>query len=157
VPHDARAARCERDLHRIAKLILRGLSSRHARARRPRRLLPRRCCDCRADAGATKAFTCSYHGWSYDTSGRLVNVPNQDDYPDHFAQDRWGLLEVAGLDSYKGLVFATWNPEAPPLVEALGGMTWYMDAMLDRDPEGTEVVGGVHKWVLEGNWKLAAE
>ncbi|MDO0916767.1 aromatic ring-hydroxylating dioxygenase subunit alpha [Streptomyces sp. DT2A-34] len=112
---------------------------------------------CRADEGATKAFTCSYHGWSYDTSGKLVNVPNQGDYPDHFEQDRWGLVEVAQLDTYKGLIFATWNPEAPPLVEALGGMTWYMDAMLDRDPEGTEVVGGVHKWVLEGNWKLAAE
>nr|WP_240437227.1 Rieske 2Fe-2S domain-containing protein [Streptomyces scabiei] len=34
---------------------------------------------CRADAGAAKAFTCSYHGWSYDMSGKLVNVPNQDD------------------------------------------------------------------------------
>ena len=36
-------------------------------------------------------------------------------------------------------------------------MAWYMDAMLDHDDEGTVVVGGVHKWVLEGNWKLAAE
>ena len=112
---------------------------------------------CRADSGATKAFTCSYHGWSYDTAGRLVNVPNREDYPESFDQDRWGLAEVAQLDTYKGLVFATWNPEAPPLREALGGMTWYMDAMLDRDPAGTEVIGGVHKWVLEGNWKLAAE
>ncbi len=29
--------------------------------------------------------------------------------------------------------------------------------MLDRDPEGTVAVGGIHKWVLDGNWKLAAE
>ena len=36
-------------------------------------------------------------------------------------------------------------------------MRYYMDAMLDRDPEGTEVIGGVMKWELEGNWKLAAE
>jgi hypothetical protein len=33
----------------------------------------------------------------------------------------------------------------------------HMDAMLDHDEHGTVVVGGVHKWVLEGNWKLAAE
>ncbi|MEU3653786.1 aromatic ring-hydroxylating dioxygenase subunit alpha [Streptomyces sp. NPDC032161] len=112
---------------------------------------------CRADAGATKAFTCNYHGWSFDTSGKLINVPNREGYPDDFDESRWGLIEVAQLDTYKGLIFATWNPDAPGLVEALGGMTWYMDAMLDRDPEGTEVVGGVHKWVLEGNWKLAAE
>ena len=37
-------------------------------------------------------------------------------------------------------------------------MKWYIDAFMDRDPEGTYVVGGgVTKWVLEGNWKLAAE
>ena len=27
---------------------------------------------CRADAGATRNFTCTYHGWSYDLEGQLV-------------------------------------------------------------------------------------
>jgi 3-phenylpropionate/trans-cinnamate dioxygenase alpha subunit len=112
---------------------------------------------CRADFGSTKNFTCTYHGWAYDTAGKLVNVPNRAGYPAEFDTADWGLLEVAQLSSYRGLIFGTWNPTAPPLTEALGQMTWYMDAMLDRDPDGTVVVGGVHKWVLEGNWKLAAE
>lgn len=112
---------------------------------------------CRADAGSAKMFTCSYHGWAYDTSGALVNVPNAQAYPEQFDTANWGLREVARLDTHRGLVFGTWNPEAPPLAEALGDMAWYMDAFLDRDPEGTEVIGGVTKWVLEGNWKLAAE
>ncbi|TRC52374.1 Rieske 2Fe-2S domain-containing protein, partial [Mannheimia haemolytica] len=30
---------------------------------------------CRADFGATKNFTCTYHGWSFDTAGKLVSVP----------------------------------------------------------------------------------
>ncbi|MBP2279118.1 Rieske 2Fe-2S domain-containing protein [Sphingomonas sp. PL20] len=30
---------------------------------------------CRADAGNAKAFTCTYHGWAYDTGGNLVSVP----------------------------------------------------------------------------------
>ncbi|MCG5220914.1 aromatic ring-hydroxylating dioxygenase subunit alpha [Streptosporangium sp. KLBMP 9127] len=112
---------------------------------------------CRADFGTTRNFTCTYHGWSYDLAGKLVSVPNRDGYPGDFETGQWGLVEVPGIDSYHGLIFGTWNSEAPPLRTALGEMTWYMDAMLDRDPEGTVVVGGIHKWVLEGNWKLAAE
>lgn len=112
---------------------------------------------CRADFGSTRAFTCSYHGWAYGLDGALVNVPQEQTYGEGFDKADWGMVAVAQVDTYKGLVFATWNPDAPGLVEALGGMTWYLDAFLDRDPEGTVVVGGVHKWVLEGNWKLAAE
>jgi len=112
---------------------------------------------CRADFGSTKAFTCTYHGWSYDLTGALVSIPNKEGYPASFDNDNWGLVEVARLDVYKGLIFATWNPTAPALADALGGMRWYMDAMLDRDPEGTTVVGGIMKWELKGNWKLAAE
>jgi 3-phenylpropionate/trans-cinnamate dioxygenase alpha subunit len=112
---------------------------------------------CRADFGATRNFTCTYHGWSYDLAGKLVSVPNKDGYPESFRTDEWGLVRVPHVESYKGLIFGTWNPDAPPLREALGQMAWYMDAMLDRDGQGTEVVGGIHKWVLEGNWKLAAE
>ncbi|GAA3590447.1 aromatic ring-hydroxylating dioxygenase subunit alpha [Klugiella xanthotipulae] len=112
---------------------------------------------CRADAGNTKAFSCTYHGWAFDLQGKLQNVPNEAGYNEKFDREAWGLVPVAQLDTYRGLIFATWNPKAPPLPEALGDMAWYMDAMLNRDPEGTEVVGGVMKWVLKGNWKLAAE
>lgn len=112
---------------------------------------------CRADFGDTKNFTCTYHGWSYDLEGKLVSVPNQAGYPDSFDTKDWGLVEVPLVESYRGLVFGTWNPQAPTLTESLGQMAWYMDAMLDKDEEGTVVVGGIHKWELAGNWKLAAE
>ena len=112
---------------------------------------------CRADSGNTRNFTCTYHGWSYGNDGGLVNVPNRDLYPESFSPADYGLLPVPRVGTYRGLIFGTWNPDAPPLEEALGEMAWYLDAMLDRDPEGTVVVGGVHKWVLAGNWKLAAE
>lgn len=112
----------------------------------------------RADYGATRAFTCTYHGWSYDLEGKLISVPNEDGYSEaSWDRAQWGLLEVAQLDIVLGLIFATWNPQASPLLEQLGDMKWYMDAFLDRDPEGTTVVGGITKWILKGNWKLAAE
>jgi phenylpropionate dioxygenase-like ring-hydroxylating dioxygenase large terminal subunit len=72
-------------------------------------------------------------------------------------RQRWGLVPVAQLDNYKGLLFATFDPEAPPLREYLGEMTWYLDAFFDRREGGVEVVGGVHKWVVPCNWKFPAE
>lgn len=112
----------------------------------------------RADYGATRAFTCTYHGWSFDLEGKLISVPNEDGYPkESWDRSQWGLVEVAQLDTVLGLVFATWNPTAPPLLEQLGDMKYYMEAFLDRDSEGTTIVGGITKWVLKGNWKLAAE
>src|SRR5687767_9260836 len=39
---------------------------------------------CRADSGNTKAFTCSYHGWTYDRGGKLVGVPFREKYDGSF-------------------------------------------------------------------------
>lgn len=112
---------------------------------------------CRADFGATKSFTCTYHGWSFDLEGKLVSIPNKEGYPEGFRARDWGLVEVPHVESYRGLIFGTWNPRPETLRDSLGDMAWYMDAMLDHDDEGTIVVGGLNKWVLDGNWKLAAE
>ena len=66
-------------------------------------------------------------------------------------------MPVAQLDNYKGAVFATFDPQAPPLREYLGEMTWYLDTFFDRRDGGIEVIGGVHKWVMPCNWKFPAE
>jgi len=113
---------------------------------------------CRADMGNAATFTCAYHGWTYGNDGQLVGVPYlKEAYYGELEQERWGLIPVAQLDSYKGLLFATFDPEAPPLLEYLGEMTWYLDAFFDRRAGGIEVVGGVQKWVMPCNWKLPAE
>lgn len=113
---------------------------------------------CRADLGSTKNFTCTYHGWVYDLDGKLINLPGKEKYyRDDLDVRDWSLISAPRVESYKGLIFANWDADAESLEESLGDMRWYIDAFLDRDPEGTYVVGGVTKWVLDGNWKLAAE
>jgi 3-phenylpropionate/trans-cinnamate dioxygenase alpha subunit len=113
---------------------------------------------CRADAGNAATFTCAYHGWTYRNDGQLESVPYfQDAYYGELERERWGLIPVAQLDSYKGLFFASFDPEAPPLLDYLGEMTWYLDAFFDRREGGIEVLGGLHKWVVPCNWKLPAE
>ena len=113
---------------------------------------------CRADTGNASAFTCAYHGWAYANDGRLLAVPNIDDaYFGELKIDQWGLVPVAQLDNYKGLYFATFDPSAPPLLDYLGSMTWYLDAFFDRREGGIEVFKGMHKWVVPCNWKFPAE
>jgi phenylpropionate dioxygenase-like ring-hydroxylating dioxygenase large terminal subunit len=113
---------------------------------------------CRADAGNAASFTCAYHGWTYRNDGRLAGVPYMKEaYYNALERERWGLVPVAQLESYKGLVFATFDADAPPLREYLGEMTWYLDSFFDRQEGGIEVVGGLHKWVIPCNWKLPAE
>nr|BAC06602.1 alpha subunit of dibenzofuran dioxygenase [Terrabacter sp. YK3] len=113
---------------------------------------------CRADWGNAKAFTCTYHGWSYSTDGSLVSVPREEyAYYNEIDKSKLGLLRVPQVQSYKGLVFGCFDPEAPSLVDFLGDMTYYLDILLDRVDGGTEVISGVHKWKMRGNWKLAAE
>ena len=110
---------------------------------------------CRADRGNTKLFQCSYHGWSYTTDGKLALVPMVDAFG-NLDRSQWGLVPVAQIDSYKGLIFATFDAEAPALRDYLGDMAWYLDILLDRREGGTEV-SGPHRWMVDANWKTAAE
>ena len=113
---------------------------------------------CRADAGNAGAFICAYHGWGYSNDGKLSGVPNlKDAYYDELNRSDWGLVPVAHLDSYKGLVFATFDSSAPSLLEYLGEAAWYLDYFFDRREGGVEVIEGMHKWLIPANWKMPAE
>ena len=112
---------------------------------------------CRAEAGNAASFTCAYHGWTYGNDGRLTGVPYmREAYYGELDRARWGLVPVAQLDAYKGLLFATFDAEAPPLRDYLGEMAWYLDNFIDRREGGIEVLA-THKWILPCNWKFPAE
>lgn len=113
---------------------------------------------CRADQGNAKDFMCSYHGWTFNTEGRLIGVPGMKEiYSGELDMNQWGLVPVAQLDIFKGLIFATFDPQAPPLLEYLNGQERELGFMFDRRAGGTEIIGGAHKWVMNANWKYAAD
>ena len=113
---------------------------------------------CRADVGNAKSFTCSYHGWAFNNDGTLAGIPNlQDAYFGQLDQELWGLVSVAQLDSYKGLIFGTFDTAAPSLLYYLGEMAWYLDVFVDRCEGGIEIIGRPHKWLVPCNWKFPAE
>jgi 3-phenylpropionate/trans-cinnamate dioxygenase subunit alpha len=113
---------------------------------------------CRADAGNAPSFMCNYHGWTFESDGRLSGVPGfQEVYGGELDLRQWGLVEVAQLATYKGLIFATFDASAPPLEVYLGAQRPLLDFVLDRRAGGTELIGGVHKWVLRTNWKYPVD
>ena len=112
---------------------------------------------CRVDEGNAKSFFCSFHGWVYDTAGKLVEVPHEAEaYPQGLDKDEWSPVQVPMLHNYKGFWFGNWDQSAPSFEEYLGDMAWYFDAYIDRYDGGVEAIA-VHKWVIPGNWKFNVE
>jgi len=112
-----------------------------------------------AEAGNRRRFTCNYHGWTFGLDGALVALPQEDVYRQTCPGfDPGGLgLHRALVASYKGLVFATFDEEAPGLEDYLGDYRWYLDVLLDNDEEGTEFLEGSIKSRMACNWKFPAE
>ncbi len=110
---------------------------------------------CRADEGHATSFMCTYHGWTYDLKGALVGVPGfKEVYHEELDRENWGLTKAAQVDSYRGLIFANMDPEAPSLYDFLDAAGRKgIDGFADQGEMTAQ--GGVSKYVLPANWKLA--
>ncbi len=92
---------------------------------------------CRADSGNQRLFTCPFHGWTFANSGHLKTVPGYKQvYHEKLDMEAHGLIPVARIDDYKGMIFATFDENAPTLDEYLGDMAWYLDMAIDRREGG---------------------
>lgn len=113
---------------------------------------------CFAEAGNSRRFTCNFHGWSYGLDGSLKNVSRPQSYSGKSNLDKSKLgLHKARVESYKGMHFACFDPEAPSLEQYLGEFRWYLDVILDNDEGGIEFIDGNIKSRLKCNWKFPAE
>ena len=113
---------------------------------------------CRYDDGNTLVFTCPFHGWNYDTDGRLVGVPYYDAaYHQELDKSKWGLHEVAQMCNYYGSIWATWDPKAPSFEDYVGTYApsiRHCFQSSDGADNGVEVFNPVMKWRIPTNWKF---
>jgi p-cumate 2,3-dioxygenase subunit alpha len=111
---------------------------------------------CRVPAGHTRSLSCFYHAWTYGSTGALTGLPDEEGYGSTFDRARMGLLAPAKVESYRGFVFACFDPGAVDLRTYLAGAADYLDLVADQ-AEAMEIVPGAHEYAADANWKLFME
>lgn len=106
--------------------------------------------------GCRSEFRCLYHHWEYDTRGRLALVPRQEGYRDGFDKAALGLVPIARVETFHGLVFANLDPDAPDLLEYLGPAEPHLREIATYEGRPMESMG-CFEYTYEGNWKLLYE
>lgn len=113
---------------------------------------------CQDTSGNARFFRCEYHGWTYRNSGQLVGVTYAEAYDDSFDKDALGLRPLPRVENYRGFVFASFNPDVPPLVEHLAGAREYLDSFVDQaDGLPLRASHGTQQIAYNGNWKFQLE
>ncbi|MDT5221345.1 MAG: hypothetical protein QOF15_3450 [Mycobacterium sp.] len=102
--------------------------------------------------GVAKRFTCPYHAWTYDNTGRLVAVPGREGFPEMTLKSD-GLTELPATE-YAGFLWIAMDPGTTLDVAAhLGPLAEELDSW------------GIGRWAPLGekvldspiNWKLAID
>ena len=115
---------------------------------------------CRHKRGNKATYTCPFHGWTFNNSGKLLKVkdPEGAGYPECFNKEAsHDLRKVARFESYRGFLFGSLNADVQPLEEYLGEAARIIDMIVDQSADGLEVLRGSSTYTYEGNWKLTAE
>lgn len=114
---------------------------------------------CRVARGNAMAHTCVYHQWNYTAAGDLQGVPfrrgrnNMTGMPKDFDVAKHSLQKLK-VDSYRGLVFATFSSEVESLNDYLGPE---MRPWIDRIFHKPIVYLGCTRQYSNSNWKLYLE
>lgn len=114
---------------------------------------------CHRRQGSARSFVCQYHGWAYDAGGRNIMIKDEKagEYAECFNDQDHDLQRVARFASYRGVLFASLNPDVPELEEYLGDLCKMIDLVVDQSPDGVECISGRGSFVFKGNWKLQME
>ena len=101
-------------------------------------------------------MNCFYHAWTLRQHGALNGLPGEEGYGPTFDRASMSLLSPAKVDSYRGFVFACFDPGAVDLRTYLAGAADYIDLVADQ-AEAMEIVPGAHEYSADANWKLFVE
>lgn len=107
--------------------------------------------------GQGRFLKCFYHGWSFNTRGDLVAIPDEASYGPNFDRGNYCLPCPPRVASYRGLIFLAWTADVVDLETYLGGACDFIDLVADQTETGMRVVGGTHLYSARANWKLLAE
>ncbi len=108
--------------------------------------------------GHAQRLTCCYHGWTFDTDGKLMTVPVPEGCGEGFDKAAFGLARAPRVGTYRGFVYASLANKGTSFEDHIGPVKGNIDDLVDRAPDGTLALdAGMHRYVYNGNWKLQVE
>ena len=112
---------------------------------------------CRQDYGNSKVFQCFYHAWTFDSEGTLKGVPDREGYSNGLDFDALALAKLARVQTYRGFVFASFDPDIVDLDTWLAGAKEYIDLVVDGCGGSVEIIKGTNEYSFDANFKLLVE
>lgn len=110
---------------------------------------------CLMPRGNESGFRCQYHGWTFGLDGALVGLPYSDETVD---KEALALSAPPRVESYRGFIFASFNPDVPALVDHLHDVLPYIDRFVDHAGDfQLQVAPDANEVVYEANWKMQLE
>jgi carnitine monooxygenase subunit len=103
--------------------------------------------------GCAKRLTCPYHAWTYGLDGRLIGVPQREDYP---GLDPTALgLKPVELETWRGFVFVRLQSDGGPSVAEM--IAPYDAEIAPYRFEQLQAIGRVTLRPRPVNWKNVAD
>jgi phenylpropionate dioxygenase-like ring-hydroxylating dioxygenase large terminal subunit len=104
------------------------------------------------DRGSVGQFTCAFHGWQFNTDGKLKCISDESTFAPSLIKHRPGLSEVR-CDVIGGIIFINMDGKAPPLRDAIGLPPGYIE---NYQIEKMHVVHHLRtEW--RANWKTGVD
>ncbi|MFK8019946.1 MAG: aromatic ring-hydroxylating dioxygenase subunit alpha [Pseudomonadales bacterium] len=104
------------------------------------------------ERGNRNVFVCPFHSWSFENTGKLRRIFDEETFQPEVVAHRPGLTKVA-CEQHAGLIFVSMAEQPEPIVEAIGLPEGYLEAYnIDK----MRVVRHVRsEW--GANWKVGVE
>lgn len=113
---------------------------------------------CRERNGNARTFSCPYHGWVFNSEGKLVTRNANTGYAEDINDDgHLDLMKVPRLEQYRNFWFVNYNPNAISLSDYLADAKDAIDALMDQTDAEQVILPGEHSYSIKGNYKLLCE
>jgi len=103
--------------------------------------------------GCQQAFSCPYHGWTYDLQGKLVNAPHSQEMEGFDTAD-FGLVPLR-VDTWAGFLFVNFDLDASDLMDVLNEVDFPQTYKPYRYEDFR--LASKFSFELDCNWKFVKE
>lgn len=110
---------------------------------------------CLVPRGNSAGFRCQFHGWTFGLDGSLAAIPYAEEAVD---RERLALARAPRVESYRGFIFASFNPAVAALTEHLRDVLPYIDRFVEHaGAHALRVSPDANEVVFDANWKMQLE